>query len=185
MPDDGHQPEVTAFEATHETARGRAIYELLLSVHAKIRRDLERVERLAAQALEGLPAEELRQQLDQLKRDSMLWRLRVNCLRYCRFVHLHHNAEDVDFFPELRETNPAINSVVDRLQADHRRVSDDLDAVEAAAKALADDEGQPARQAVVDALQGLADNLLAHLDYEELSLQPTVLRLREWAATTR
>src|SRR5207244_2817068 len=83
--------------------------------------------------LGGLSAEELREQLDEIKRDSMLWRLQVDCLRYCRFVHLHHNAEDGDFFPELREANPAINSVIDRLQAEHRRVSDDLDAVEAAA----------------------------------------------------
>jgi hypothetical protein len=168
------------FEAKPETARGRAIYELLLSVHRRIRRDLERVEGLAAEALEGMSAEELRRQLDEIKRESILWRLQVNCLRYCRFVHLHHNAEDGDFFPELRGTNPSIKSVVDRLEADHRRVSDDLDAVEAAANALETDDGVEARKAVVDALQGLADNLLAHLDYEELSLQPTVLRLREW-----
>src|SRR6266513_3118551 len=102
------------FEAKPETARGRAIYELLLSVHRKIRRDLDRVEGLAAEALEGLSPEELRRQLEEIKRDGMLWQLQVSCLRYCRFVHLHHNAEDGDFFPELRETNPAINSVVDR-----------------------------------------------------------------------
>ena len=110
-----------------------------------IRRDLERVERLAGQVLEGLSAEDVRQQLDEIKRDGMLWRLQVNCLRYCRFVHLHHNAEDRDFFPELRETNPAINPVIDRLQADHRRVSDELDAVEAAANALAEDDGKQTR----------------------------------------
>jgi hemerythrin HHE cation binding domain-containing protein len=173
------------FEAKPETARGQAIYELLLSVHRKIRRDLDRVEGLAAEALEGLSPEELRRQLEEIKRDGMLWQLQVSCLRYCRFVHLHHNAEDGDFFPELRETNPAINSVVDRLQADHRRVSHDLDAVETAANALETDDGVEARKAVVDTLQGLADNLLAHLDYEELSLQPTVVRVREWAQTVR
>jgi len=106
----------------------------------------------------------------------MLWRLRVDCLYYCRFVHSHHNAEDRAFFPELRQTNPAINSVLDRLQADHRRVSDDLDAVEAAAKALTDDESPPARRAAADSLQALGENLLAHLDYEERSLEGTVLR---------
>jgi len=173
------------FEANPETDRGRAIYDLLLSVHRKIRRDLDRVEALAAEALEGLPAEELRRQLDEIKRDGMLWRLQVDCLRYCRFVHLHHNAEDGDFFPELREANPAISPVIDRLQADHRRVSHDLDAVEAAANALTHGEGTEARKAVVEALQRLADNLLAHLDYEELSLQPTVVRVREWTETAR
>jgi hemerythrin-like domain-containing protein len=173
---------LNSFEATPETVRGRATYGMLLAVHAGIRRELERVERLAAEALDGLPAEEVRQKLDEIKRDSMLWRLQVDCLRYCRFVHSHHNAEDGAFFPELRETNPAINSVIDRLQADHRRVSEDLDAVEAAANALADDESQPTRKAVADTLHALRENLLAHLDYEERSLEATVRRVREYAA---
>ncbi|MDX6607115.1 MAG: hypothetical protein QOD14_1655 [Solirubrobacterales bacterium] len=170
---------MTNLEAKPETARGRTIYELLLAVHSKIRRDLERVERLAEHARDGLSAEEIRRELHELKRDSMLWRLQVDCLRYCRFVHMHHNAEDREFFPELRETNPAINPVIDRLQGDHRRVSSDLDAVEAAANALVDDDGEQARKALVDALQALGENLLEHLDYEELSIEPTVLRLRE------
>jgi hypothetical protein len=81
-----------------------------------------------------------------LKRDSMLWRLQVNCLRYCSFVHSHHNAEDADFVSELRDTNPAINPVIDRLQADHRRVADDLEAVETAANRLTEHDGREARQ---------------------------------------
>jgi hypothetical protein len=100
---------VTAFDAMPETVRGRVTYRLLLGVHAAIRGDLERVERLAAQALDGLPAEQLRQELDEIRKNGMLWRLRIDCLRYCRFVHSHHNAEDIAFFPELRETNPPIN----------------------------------------------------------------------------
>jgi hemerythrin HHE cation binding domain-containing protein len=174
---------MTSFEQRPETARGRAIYELLLAVHAKIRRDLERVETLAGKAADGLPAEEVREQIHELKRDSMLWRLQVNCLRYCRFVHAHHHAEDAGFFPELRETNPAIDPVIDRLEGDHRRVSDDLDAVEAAANALSDDESQDARRRIVDTLLSLSENLLEHLSYEELSVEATVLRIREsWAA---
>ena len=172
---------MNAFETLPETVRGRVTYQLLLRVHAAVRGDLERVERLAEEAVEGLPAEELTEKLDDLKRGGMLWRLRVDCLRYCYFVHSHHNAEDVAFFPELRETNPAINPVIDRLEADHRRVSDQLDAVEAAAKALADDDGERARQAVADALRILAESLLAHLDYEERHLAVTVLRLRDVA----
>src|SRR3954466_2272930 len=127
-------------QAMPETARGRAIYEMLLAVHAGIRRDLERIDHLAAQTLGGLPGDQLREKLEEIKRDSMLWRLQVDCLRYCRFVHMHHNAEDGAFFPELRETHHDISPVIDRLQADHRRVSDDLDRVEDAANALVDEE---------------------------------------------
>jgi hypothetical protein len=170
---------LTSLEAQPETARGRAIYEQLLAVHALIRRELEKVESLAAQALEGLPPEEVRRELDEIKRGGMLWRLQFDCLRYCRFVHSHHNAEDGYFFSELRETNPAVNPVVDRLQAEHRRISGDLDAVEAAADALERDDSRRARQAVVDSLHAVRENLMAHLEYEELSIADTVRRLRE------
>jgi hemerythrin-like domain-containing protein len=172
---------MTSLETKPETRRGRAMYEMLLAVHAAIRRDLDRVERLAEQALDGLPAEEIREELDEIKRDGMLWHLQIDCLRYCRFVHMHHNAEDREFFPELRETNPDLGPVIDRLQGDHRRVSDELDAVEAAARALAKDGGQPARRTVVDALRTLAESLLEHLDYEELSIEATVRRVDELA----
>jgi hypothetical protein len=170
---------MTDFEAKPETARGREIYEMLLAVHAHIRRDLDLIQELAAGALDGVTADDLRRQLDDLKRDTMLWRLRINCLRYCSFVHLHHGAEDADFFAELRNTNPAINPVIDRLTGEHRRVSHDLDAVEAAANALGEDDGQQARKAVVDKLRTLRENLLAHLDYEERSIEDTVRRVRE------
>ena len=50
---------------------------------------------------------------------SPLWQLRISCLHYCRFVHSHHHAESVLLFPELRRSNPALNPVVDKLQADH------------------------------------------------------------------
>jgi Hemerythrin HHE cation binding domain len=169
----------TSFEARPETDRGRAIFEMLLAVHAAIRRNLDLIQELATKARDGVDADDLRRQLHDLKRGSVLWRLQINCLRYCSFVHSHHNAEDADFFSELRDTNPAINPVIDRLQAEHRRVSDDLDAVEAAANALAHDDGRQAREAVVDTLQTLRENLLAHLEYEELNVEATVRRVRE------
>ena len=107
----------------------------------------------------------------------MLWQFQASCLRYCEFVHMHHNAEDREFFDELEETNPAIRPVVERLRADHRTVSDHLDAVEAAARALSEDESQPARRAVADALEVLEGDLLAHLEYEELNIAGTARRL--------
>ena len=59
---------MTSAPEKSETLRGRVIYDLLLAVHAKIRRDLERVERLAEKALDGVPADEIRQELHELKR---------------------------------------------------------------------------------------------------------------------
>jgi hypothetical protein len=174
------RPNAAAFEDRPETVRGRAIYSSLLFVHSHIRGDLEIVKRLAVRALDGAPATQVRKELHELKRGSFLWRLQVNCLRYCHFVHSHHGAEDADFFGELRHANPAINPVIDRLEHEHRRVADDLDAVEAAADALQRDESRQARRAVIDALRALERHLLAHLDFEELSVETTARRLRDF-----
>jgi Hemerythrin HHE cation binding domain len=177
MPERGQEIE---FETRPETVRGRVTYRLLLGVHAAIRSDLDRVEALAADALDGLPAERLTEELDELKRNGMLWRLKLDCLRYCRFVHSHHNTEDYAFFPELRETNPALSPVIDKLEADHRRVSDRLDAVEAATTQLGLDESEAAREAVASALRALGEDLLEHLSYEERNLEATVKRLSDY-----
>ena len=170
---------VPVFEDRPETARGRMLYRALLAVHASIRRDLTRVEQLAAAVLDGLSADGVHEELEVLKSDTMLWQFQMSCLRYCSFVHMHHNAEDTLFFDELEETNPAIRPVVDRLRADHRAVSDYLDTVEAAVRALSENDSYEARRAVADALDVLKGHLLAHLDYEELNVAGTARRLRE------
>jgi hypothetical protein len=167
------------FEDRPETARGRMLYRTLLAIHALIRRDLAAVERLAAAVLDGLPADGVHAELDALKSNGMLWQFQVSCLRYCNFVHLHHHAEDTEFFDELEETNPAIRPVVDRLRAEHRAVSDHLDAVEAATRALTDEDSPDARRAVADALDVLKGHLLAHLEYEEVNVAGTARRLGE------
>jgi hypothetical protein len=168
------------FEERPETARGRMLYQSLLAVHAMIRRDLDTVEQLAAAVLDGLPAEGVHEELEALKTNGQLWQFQVSCLRYCGFVHSHHHAEDVLFFDELEETNPAITPVVEKLKADHRAVSDYLDAVEAAARALSKDESHDARRAVADALKVLEGHLLTHLEYEELNVADTARRLRDF-----
>jgi hypothetical protein len=160
-----------------ETEQGKALFAELLWVHSMIRRDLAIVEQLAADVSGGLPGEDVRDALAELKTTGPLWQLRVNCLRYCRFVHAHHGAEDVLLFPSLRVAEPSVGPVVDRLERDHARVSDLLDVVEAAARALADADGDDARRRVVDALEELHVHLLEHLDYEERNAGPVMRRL--------
>jgi hemerythrin-like domain-containing protein len=103
----------------------------------------------------------------------------VNCLYYCRFVHMHHTIEDVALFPELRRTNPALGPVVDRLEADHLRVSNYLDEIEASVRAIGNEDTPHGRQRIVDGLDGLTDHLLAHLEFEEVEISPT---LRQWTS---
>jgi hypothetical protein len=153
------------------------MFEELLWVHSIIRRDLATVERLAADVGEGLPGAAVEDALGDLKTGGPLWQLKVNCLRYCSHVHAHHGAEDLLLFPVLRAADPSIGAVVDRLEADHSRVSDLLDAVEASARALTDTNGDDARRGVVEGLHELHGHLLEHLDYEELNAGPTIRRL--------
>jgi hypothetical protein len=154
-----------------ETDRGKAMFEELLWVHSAIRRDLQILQQLAADVGGGLSGREVQDALRELKSTGPLWQLRVNCLRYCRFVHA------------LRAANPTIGSVVDRLEADHARVSDLLDAVEAAAAALRDAADGDARRRLIDGLGELRAHLLEHLDYEELRAGPTLRRLERLAFT--
>jgi hypothetical protein len=160
-----------------ETAQGRALFEELLWVHGVLRRDLDTVERLARAVADGMSGDALASELRELKVSGPLWQLKVNCLHYCRFVHSHHRAEDVLLFPTLRAADPAAGPVVDRLEADHRRVSDLLDAVEAAAERLTAEGADGARAAVVLALAELHGHLLDHLDYEEQHGGPVMRRL--------
>ena len=97
----------------------------------------------------------------------------MNCLHYCHFVHGHHNLEDVALFPALRRADPDIVPVIDRLEGEHRVVSEQLDEVEAAAAAL----GENGRERVVTALDTLAETLLAHLAFEEESIGPALRRM--------
>jgi hypothetical protein len=162
-----------------ETEQGRALFQELLWVHRILRRDLDTVERLALEVASGMSGSDLEAELRELKTSGPLWQLKVSCLRYCRFVHMHHNAEDVLLFPALRAADPSIAPVVDRLEADHLRVSDLLDAVEAGAQRLTNGVGD-ARERVVLGLEELHAHLLEHLDYEELQAGPVMRRLERF-----
>src|SRR4051794_22644635 len=120
--------------------RGEALLQELLWVHGIIRGNLAAIREVVNGIVGGAPAEQVRAQIDELAATSVVWRLRVDCMRYCHLVHSHHHLEDVAFFPFLCQANPALRSVVDKLQSDHVVVSDYLDAVEAAAAHIVKDE---------------------------------------------
>ncbi|MCW2923934.1 MAG: Hemerythrin cation binding domain, partial [Thermoleophilia bacterium] len=146
---------------------GEALVQELLWVHDVIRRDLAIVRELAASVVEGAQPDSVRAQLAELEARGPLWQLKFGCLQYCRHVHGHHGFEDGGWFPGLRAANPALGPVVDRLEAEHRTVSDLLDAVEAAAAALGAEGSGDTREHLRAALEELADVLLAHLAFEE------------------
>jgi hypothetical protein len=168
---------VSAFDERPETAHGRLLFETLVAIHAMLRRDLATVRRLAADVVAGLPVRSVSEGLDALRSDGLLWQFPASCLRYCSIVHLHHRLEDAEFFGELEEANPEIQPVVHRLRAEHRAVSDHLDAVEAAARSLSEKDNAEVRRSVAVALEVLEEHLLAHLEYEERNIASTARRL--------
>ena len=149
-------------------------------VHDMIRRDLRTVRQMAADAAAGEAAGQIQAGIGSLAASSPLWQLKVGCLHYCRFVHSHHHAESVLLFPALRRANPALNPVVDKLEADHASVSDLLGEVETAARELSDAEDPAARTRLIDALHKLSADLLAHLQYEEDHISDTLRTWSDW-----
>lgn len=154
----------------------------LLWVHDMIRRDLATVRRMAAEVTAGAPAADITADIRSLAVNGPLWHLKISCLRYCRFVHSHHTLESAMLFPELRRMNPALDAVVDKLEADHASVSGLLDDVSAAAQALGERDEPQVRERLTAALQRLSTDLLAHLSYEEEHISDT---LRTWTAWPR
>jgi hypothetical protein len=160
--------------------RGEAMVAELKWVHDMIRRDLRTVRQMAADVVAGLPAREIQAGLRSLAAGGPLWQLKINCLQYCRFVHSHHHAESVMLFPGLRRANPALNPVVDKLEADHLSVSGLLHDVEAAARELSSREDPAVRERLTQSLQNLSVDLLAHLQYEEEHISDTLSRFSGW-----
>ena len=160
--------------------QGEALVAELKWVHDMIRRDLRTIRQMAADVAAGHPADEIQAGIRSLATGGPLWQLKINCLQYCRFVHSHHHAESIMLFPGLRRANPALNPVVDKLEADHLSVSGLLDEVEAAARELGSREDPAVREQLTLALQKLSADLLAHLQYEEENISGTLRTLPGW-----
>jgi len=167
---------MTELEVTPESP----LLQELRGVHDMLRRDLAAVRQLAAAAAEGAAAPDIRAGLHRLQSRGPLFQLRVNCLSYCQTLHSHHGREDVGLFPAVRRSAPELGRTVDRLEADHRLVSDLLDDIEKTAHTL-DDAASPADRArLVEALDTLSAHLLEHLDVEEEALAPVLRSWQSW-----
>lgn len=157
------------------------LFDELRGVHEMIRRDLAHVSLLAEDAAGGAAPEEVRRRVGELKSSTILWQLRLGCLRHCRFVEAHHGLEDRAIFPVIRRVDPSLDPVVDKLESDHREVAELVHELEQASAEL-DEAAEPdaARERVVAALTGLGHLLLEHLDFEERNLEGVLGRMQSW-----
>ncbi|MDQ1703239.1 MAG: hypothetical protein QOF57_2491 [Frankiaceae bacterium] len=153
------------------------MFEQLRWVHDKLRRDLKTVRQLAAQVDAGAPVAKVQATLSRLQTKGPLWQLKVDCLSYCEFVHVHHGIEDAHLFPSVLRADPSLRPAVKRLVADHAKVSDLLDEIEAAVRNLSDGDAA-ARSRVSSGLAALSEHLLEHLSFEERSLEKVLGTMR-------
>lgn len=168
-----------AFEDTYpETRAGRRLHTRLLYVHAVLREDLAKVERMAAEIEHGsMEPGEFERELADLKENGPLWTLKKDCLSYCELLHSHHTGEDTRLFPSLRELNPELGPAVDRLEREHQDVSELLERIEVAATRLGAEGSAHARAETAALLKALRELLMAHLEFEEAAAGPTIRRL--------
>ena len=122
----------------------------MLAIHQALRRDLERLGRIAARP-DGDPA--------RLLQAAAGWK------QFKTFLVAHHTAEDQALWPPLREAtaaNPDQVALADALEEEHSVIEPLLSAIDAAA---ADpDDGHQAIGGIIDELIG---KLSGHLRHEE------------------
>jgi Hemerythrin HHE cation binding domain len=168
--------------ARNEAPFGVAVHRQLKLIHQMLRNDLTVCRELAADVASGALSDEVRERIAEMRENSPISTLQVNCLYHCRVVHMHHGIEDADMFPALRRSNPDLGAVVDRLESDHRAISTLLDDVEASARDLDGASKSDGRDQLVTALRDLATRLLEHLAYEEENIAATMRSWERWPA---
>lgn len=164
--------------ATH-TDEGRAVGAHLVEVHDMLRAELEKVRDVVTQVRTGvLDAGQARSEIATLTLRQNAWTMGAYCASYCRVVTGHHTLEDESVFPHLRDAEPALGPMLDRLADEHHVIHDVLERVD---RALVDvvrtGSGTAGYEALQEAVDGLTDTLLSHFAYEEEQLVEPLARV--------
>ena len=153
------------------TLDGPADTRMMGIVHGALKRDLLRAHRV----LLASPAPRGRQRA--ALGNHVTWML--------DFLHAHHSGEDAGLWPLVRRRDPAAAELLDSMEADHARIAPAADLAAAAARDYAATTEDSARVALVEALDGLLEVLVPHLDREVSEAMPVVeasITNREWDA---
>ena len=142
----------------------------LVAIHAHLRQELAQIQDLVGQVARGhLDVGAARSMINTMTMRQNSWTLGTYCESYCRLVTTHHTIEDRNMFPRLREADPALGPVVERLEREHHEVAAVLEDVDAALVRLVTDPSRGVAD-VDRSVRGLSEVLLAHLAYEESQL---------------
>jgi hemerythrin-like domain-containing protein len=103
-------------------------------------------------------------------------------------LHHHHTSEDAGLWPLVRRRAAHLTSEVDAMEAEHARIAPAIAAVRTAGGGYARDGGRDSRNELLQAVLGLRETLLPHLDHEENELMPQVMKAltdKDWSALAR
>jgi hemerythrin-like domain-containing protein len=87
-------------------------------------------------------------------------------------LHHHHEAEDINLWPRLRERATDQQELLDTMEGQHRGIDPALTKAEELGAAWAQTADPGARDAFADAIEEFSGPLLAHLDQEEADILP-------------
>jgi iron-sulfur cluster repair protein YtfE (RIC family) len=157
------------------TGLGIQQQQLLLGVHAHLREELDQLRRTVEQVEAGAGSvASARHHLNTMAMRQNYWTLGAFFAAYCRVVATHHTIEDQAWFPALRDAEPDLAPVIDRLEAEHVSIAALLDTMDAALVAMVTDPtGVAEVRRVIDELSRA---LLSHLEYEESQLLDAIGR---------
>jgi len=102
-----------------------------------------------------------------------------------RFLHLHHHSEDLVLYPVLAQRVPDHPALVDRMEGEHRELSERLDAATRAVPRWAADPDPVATESLARLLSDVDAAVEGHLAHEEREVLPLCaerLSREEWDA---
>ncbi|GHH46521.1 LLM class flavin-dependent oxidoreductase [Lentzea cavernae] len=175
--DESTRPKGPAPEAgAVYSASGRALGRQLVGVHNHLRDELTKVRSIVEQVVDGVTGVgEARSEINTMTMRQNNWSMGAYCESYCRLVTIHHTLEDTSLYPQLREGDPRLGPVLDRLTEEHQVIHGVLERLDAALVAAV---AEPQKIIEVqEAVDLLTDTLLSHLSYEEGELVEPMARI--------
>jgi alkanesulfonate monooxygenase SsuD/methylene tetrahydromethanopterin reductase-like flavin-dependent oxidoreductase (luciferase family) len=178
-------PIETDWPATNAHPPGRDNHRNLVAIHDHLRSELVQIGQAVNQVAAGeLQPEAARSLIARMTLRQNHWTLGSFCASYCRIVTIHHAVEDTHMFPNLAGVAPALQPVLDRLEAEHQVIAEVLDRFDRALVDLVTEEdgsvGPTGTGEIGSLAAELGDMLLSHLAYEEdelaqgLALLPSI-----------
>lgn len=158
------------------TAEQLAVPQHLVGIHDGLRAELAQVRDIVRQVQEGhASVGAARSVINTMTMRQNNWTLGAYCESYCRIVTGHHTLEDRSIFPHLLRSDADLEPVITRLHEEHEVVAELLEGLDRALVALVGEpgygaDGQKALAHLGEAVDALANTLLAHLAYEEEAL---------------